>query len=92
MKGILIDAETGDLLVTGQSLVPGDTDSQTMELVLVTAPGEWKESPLLGANVRAQLGGQPDPMWPGQARKMIQSQGVDVQRIDVARDGTITIQ
>jgi len=91
MTGILIDSETGDLLISGHSLTLGDTDSQTVELVLVTAPGEWKEQPLLGADARSQLCGQPDPMWPGQTRKMIQSQGVDVQRIDIAEDGTITV-
>lgn len=91
MTGILIDTETGDLMVTGRSLTLGDTDSQVVELVLVTAPGEWKEQPLLGADVRSQLGGQTDPMWPGQTKKMIQSQGVEVQRIEIGEDGTITV-
>lgn len=91
MTGILIDTVTGDLMVTGRSLTLGDTDSQTVELVLVTAPGEWKEQPLLGADARSQLGGQTDPLWPGQTKRMIQSQGVEVQRIDIGEDGTITI-
>lgn len=92
MKGILIDTETGDLLLTAGSLTLGNTDSQTVELVLVTAPGEWKESPLLGADVRSQLCGQPDPMWAGQTKKMIKSQGVEVDSIAIAQDGTITVQ
>jgi hypothetical protein len=42
MNGILIDAESGDLLVQHSSVVIGDTDSQIAEGVLVSMRGEWR--------------------------------------------------
>lgn len=43
MNGILIDAESGDLLIERGSVVIGETDSQIAECVLVAMRGEWKE-------------------------------------------------
>ena len=56
MNGILIDAESGDLLVQHSSVVIGDTDSQIAEGVLVSMRGEWKECPLIGGEVTKMLG------------------------------------
>ena len=52
MNGILIDAESGDLLIERGSVVIGDTDSQIAEGVLVAMRGEWKEWPLIGGEVK----------------------------------------
>lgn len=90
MKGILIDHDTGDLLVKDGSLVLGDTSGQIAESVLNSMRGEWKEFPLIGGEVRKMLGGTPDPMWRGRVKKMLQSCGLDVQRITIEND-TITL-
>ncbi|MFK1951343.1 hypothetical protein ACIXFX_22300 [Bacteroides fragilis] len=52
MNGILIDAESGDLLIERGSVVIGETDSQIAECVLVAMRGEWKEWPLIGGEVK----------------------------------------
>ena len=69
----------------------GETEQQTVALLLETAPGEWKENPLLGADARRQLGGMPDPYWALQTKKMIRACGIDVSNVSMADDGSINI-
>lgn len=83
MKGILIDRETGDLLVRDRSMVIGDTEAQTVETVLVANRGEFKESPLIGGEAMQMLGGVVDVMWPGRVKKMLRACGVECERVKV---------
>lgn len=83
MKGILIDSETGDLLVENGGLVVGDTETQTVEAVLVANRGEFKESPLIGGEAMQMLGGVVDVMWPGRVKKMLRACGVECERVKV---------
>lgn len=92
MKGILLDADTADIIVAGGNMQLGDTQAQTVALVLDTAPGEWKEAPMLGANVRSMLGGDMDVMWAQQTKRMIKACGVSLRNISVEQDGTIIIE
>lgn len=90
MRGILIDPETGDLQVTAGRLVIGDTTAQTAECVLRAVRGEFKEHPLLGAEVLKMLGGIENPMWKSDAKTMLQACGLSVERVEL-KDGQITI-
>lgn len=89
---MLIDAESGDLLVEHGSVVIGDTDSQIVEGVLVAMRGEWKESPLIGGEVKKMLGGQVDVMWRGEVKKMLEACGLDVQKVSISEDNIITVE
>lgn len=91
MRGILIDSETGDLLVEQGGLVIGDTEAQTVETVLVANRGEFKESPLIGGELTKQLSGGIDVMWPGEVKKMLKACGVSCERVKV-ENGEITIE
>ena len=84
MKGILIDAGTGDLLVERGGIAVGDTEGQTAEAVVLTMRGELKEHPLLGGEAGRMCGGQPDVMWLGC--------GVECERVTMEADGTISIE
>ena len=92
MIGLLIDTETGYLLVERGSVVIGNTDSQIAESVLVAMRGEWKECPLIGGEVKKMLGGEPDVMWRGQVKKMLEACGLDVRKVNVSEDNIITIE
>lgn len=92
MKGLLIDAATGDLLVQNGSLQVGDTTHQTIELVLCSQRGEWKEAPTIGGEVQLMLAGNPSPLWPGEVRKMLLAVGVDADSVNVSSDGEITVR
>lgn len=63
-----------------------------MESVLLAMRGEFKEFPLLGGEVRTQLGGCVDPFWPQETKKMLRSCMVDVETVTLDRDGTLTIE
>lgn len=92
MNGILIDAESGDLLVRHGGVVIGDTGSQIAEGVLVAMRGEWKECPLIGGEVTKMLGGEVDVMWRGEVKKMLEACGLDVQKVSISEDNIITIE
>ncbi len=92
MTGILIDTESGDLLVERGGVVIGNTDSQIAESVLVAMRGEWKECPLIGGEVRKMLGGEPDVMWPSEVKRMLEACGLDVEKVSVSDDNVITIE
>ncbi|MBO4945610.1 MAG: hypothetical protein J6C91_10210 [Muribaculaceae bacterium] len=92
MKGILIDAGTGDLLVERGGIAVGDTEGQTAEAVVLTMRGELKEHPLLGGEAGRMRGGQPDVMWAGEVRQMLRGCGVECERVTMEADGTISIE
>lgn len=90
MHGILIDPETGDLQVIAGRLAVGDIAAQTAECVLRAVRGEFKEQPLLGAEVLKMLGGIENPMWKSDAKTMLQACGLSVERVEL-KNGQITI-
>lgn len=92
MKGILIDAGTGDLLVGPGGIAVGDTEGQTAEAVVLTMRGELKEHPLLGGEAGRMRGGQPDVMWAGEVRQMLRGCGVECERVTMEADGSISIE
>lgn len=92
MKGILIDAASGDLLTGGGGIETGDSEGQTAEAVVVTMRGELKEHPLLGGEAGRMRGGEPDVMWPGEVRQMLRGCGVECERVTMEADGTISIE
>lgn len=100
MKGIVIDMQTGDLLVrqynSGKSIDAcaelSNVEEQVVEHVLAAQRGEFKELPLIGGEVRSLLGGERDVLWPNRVKSMIKACGVDVSKITIAEDNTITVE
>lgn len=91
MIGMLIDAESGDLLIERGSVVIGDTDSQVAECVLLAARGELKEHPLVGAEITKLANGNINPLWSNNVKQMLQTCGVPVSRVSI-NDNRITIE
>lgn len=70
MEGLITDTSTGDLLIgRNRTAVITDCEEQVVESVLLAMRGEFKEFPLLGGEVRTQLGGCVDPFWPQETKK-----------------------
>lgn len=86
MNGILTD-EYGDMKLLGGTLAVGNTDAQVTERVLEAYPGEYKESPMLGAAARRMVGGRPDPYWPAFVKNMLARCGIKVKRIVLTSEG-----
>ncbi len=81
MTGILIDPDTGDLMIWDGGLMVGDNTAQVAQAILMADRGEFKEHPLLGAGIIKLMHGGGDPMWAAEARDMLQSAGVPVRRV-----------
>lgn len=93
MNGLITDTKTGDLLIGSNSQAAvTDCMAQVCESVLLAMRGEFKEFPLLGAEVRQQLGGYVDPFWPQETKKMLRSCKVDAETVELNEDGTLTIE
>ncbi len=89
MKGMLINKETGDLLIEGGSLVVGDPEAQVAEAVVMAMRGEFKEFPLLGGEAIRMAGGVGDVMWSGDVRLMLKDCGVTCNSIKIDNDTVI---
>ena len=79
------------MLVHQRAAVVAEASGFIAETVLLAAPGDFKEVPLLGADARSMLAANRDPFWPGNTKKMLRAVGVDVAAINVADTGVITI-
>ncbi len=91
MIGILVDAETGDLLVRDGSLVLGEASHQASEHALVAARGEYREQPQIGAEVAKRAHGIASRMWCARAKLVCRACGVAVSQISIDGD-TITVR
>lgn len=89
--GFQTNTGTADLLVHQRAAVVAEASGFIAETVLLAAPGDFKEVPLLGADARSMLAANRDPFWPGNTKKMLRAVGVDVAAINVADTGVITI-
>lgn len=91
MRGILFDFERGDVCVEQGTLAVGQVDEQVVQTVLMAFKGEFKESPMIGGEIKKQMGGCVDVMWPGMMKRMLKACGVTVNKITVNND-IITIE
>jgi hypothetical protein len=80
MNGILID-EYGDFVVSNGSLSIGNVDEQIVEAVMISVPGEIKEIPMIGMNIRLMLSGNVDPMFPGKLKAQLKTQHLIAKKI-----------
>ena len=91
MKGILFDFEMGDICVDNGTMSVGNVETQIVQTALTAFRGEFKENPKIGGEVKTQLGGCVDVLWPGKMKRMLAACGVTVNRIVVNND-IITIE
>lgn len=82
MKDILLN-NNNDLQAVGHDLVTGDADTQIAATIMEAATGEFKEAPLLGADMRRMLGGTPDPFWRGRVKAMLKQEHINVSDIEI---------
>ncbi len=61
MKDLLLN-EAGDLSIINGDLVIGDSDEQHREIILITQPGSFKESPDVGVGLENFLNDASDEL------------------------------
>ena len=90
--GILLDPETGDLLVAAQrdaaglivqGLEIGTTTFQNQALILQAAKGEFKEYPTLGVGISDILGDDEITGWKREIALQLEADGMKVKTVDL---------
>lgn len=82
MTGILRDTD-GDLKIENGEMALGNVREDVVKVVMLSAPGELKHAPLIGANLIRSVNGPVDPFFPGRVRQMLQSEHIVVKRINI---------
>ena len=91
MIGIITDSATGDLVVEGGGISVGEIAPQCACQLTVSAPGEYKEFPLIGGDARRLLHGSGSRFWPGRVSAMCAAMGVPVRRVSLDNLGNLTV-
>lgn len=76
----LLDAN-GDELIVNDDLLIGFSDDQHIEDILRSYPGEWKQFPLCGVNIKRAVNGTVDGSIRRDVRLNLESDGYKVKNI-----------
>lgn len=77
---LLMD-DIGDELLINDDLVLSPSDDQHISDILVSYPGEWKQSPLCGVYIRRSLNGSLDGTIRRDVRLQLEADGYKVKNI-----------
>ena len=92
MKGIVTNSQ-GEISIVRGALEVGDNRADMAERVLATVPGDVKEYPRLGLFVQRVIGGVAlPPFWMGRAKTQLRSEGIEVEKLNIASDGNIELK
>lgn len=86
MKDLLLD-ENGDLKIVNGDFVIGDASEQSVEQLLISKPGEWKEFPQVGCNIQKSRNGKIDRFLERNIRVQLESDGFKVGKLNVTEQG-----
>jgi hypothetical protein len=86
MKGILLD-EDGDLMVRNGGLVVGDVKEQTVQLLFISAAGEWKEHPTVGIGIKTMQHGATDRFTDRTIRVQLEAIGFKLKTLNITSAG-----
>ena len=73
--------EFGDIVISTGSMTVGVVDYQIVEAVMVAVPGELREVPTIGMNVRSMSGGIVDPFFSGKLKTQLKTQHLNPKKI-----------
>lgn len=92
MKGIVTNSQ-GEISIVRGALEVGDNRADVAERVLATVSGDVKEYPRLGLFVQRVIGGVAlPPFWMGRAKTQLRSEGIEVEKLNIASDGNIELK
>ena len=92
MIGLIIDVDSGDLLIQGRTLALGETSQQIIEHVIRAGRGEFRELPLIGAEVARMRHGPGSRLWCASAKEMCRAAGIPVNRVSIEDESTIKVE
>ncbi|MEO0075648.1 MAG: oxidase [candidate division WOR-3 bacterium] len=89
-KDLLLD-ENNDLKIENGDFVIGQSDQQHIELILRSAPGHWKQHPLIGADLTKMLNAPLSLYEKQQIKVALQADGYKVNNITFNDNGEVIV-
>lgn len=84
---LYLDPDTDDLALTpGGGLALGRPDTSIASIVVESARGELKETPLIGGDAVRQLGSPRQGLWLIRLRKMLRAAGLNAENVAADKD------
>lgn len=84
---LYLDPDTDDLAITpGGGLALGRPDTSIASIVVESARGELKETPLIGGDAVRQLGSPRQGLWLIRLRKMLRAAGLNAENVAADKD------
>lgn len=89
MKGILLNSETGDILIDGNSprMVIGDIAVQNAKLIIEANKGEFKENPLKGVGISLYTEGNTPERLVREIRREFFEEGLRISSLKIGDIG-----
>jgi len=91
MQGILRNIDTGDLQIENGTLKIGDNTEDIVETVLMSATGELKHSPKIGANLIKSVNGTPPSFFKNRIKTMLAKEHIKANKIAI-ENSQITVE
>ena len=86
MKDIIIDDEF-DLIFTNGDFLVDDSKDQSVQMLLLSAQGEWKEHPEAGADIRKAENGLIDQFLERNIRVQLEADNFNIEKLIIGSDG-----
>lgn len=85
MKDFIL--ETYDLNISEGDFVIGESDSQTVELVLISKQGEWKQYPETGCDITKAQNGSINVLLDRNIRVQMEADGFNIEKLKIVEKG-----
>ncbi len=86
MKDIIID-NTGDLEISNGDFVISDSSEQSVKLLLISKPSDFKENPQIGCDLQNALKGKISRFLERNIIVQLEADGFKVETLDVNENG-----
>lgn len=86
MKDILVD-ENNELKIINGDFSIGDSASQSVEQILISRRGDWKESPQVGCDIQRSKNGVIGRFLERNIRVQLEADGFSVEKLRVTEKG-----
>ena len=88
MKDVLVDSLNGfELMFENGDFKLGDPSEQNVNLLFISSPGEWKETPEAGIGIGKQQGVVIDRFFKRTVRLQLEADGFDIEFLNLTTQG-----
>lgn len=86
MKDFILD-QNSDLAIINGDFVVSDSQEQSVELLLISKPGEWKEFPQVGCDIQNALNGTISRFLERNVRVQLEADGFTIEKLEITKKG-----